>query len=94
MRLGAVVLGMLLMGAALATLLAPMHDETSRDTASCGTLLHPKDRCDASSEVYRDQLTSVVLLALAGSISLAYPVVASRRDPAPSSPSSVGREGQ
>ncbi len=83
-RLSALAVGVLLIGLALATLVAPMHDETSRDTSSCGTLLHPDDRCDASSEVYRDQLTSVVLLALAGSISLVYAAVARRGDPPPS----------
>jgi hypothetical protein len=76
-------LGILLIGVALAALVAPMHDETARDTSSCGTLLHPEDRCDASSAVYQDQLTSVVLLSLAGSACLVYAVVPRRGDPAP-----------
>lgn len=83
-RLSALGFGVLLIGLALVALVAPIRDETSRDTASCGTLLHPNDRCDASSDVYRDQLTSVVLLALAGSMSLVYAVVARPGDPAPS----------
>ena len=83
-RLSALGVGVLLIALALVALVAPIHDETASDTSSCGTLLHPKDRCDASSAVYQDQLTSVAMLALAGSISLVYAVVARRRDPAPS----------
>ena len=82
-RLGALGIGVLLIGLALAALFAPMHDETARDASSCGTLLHPDDRCDASSELYRDQLTSVVLLSLAGSMSLVFAVFARRSEPAP-----------
>lgn len=83
-RLSALGLGVLLIGLALAALVAPIRDETSRDTTSCGTLLHPNDRCDASSDVYQDQLMSVVLLSLAGSMCLVYSVVAKPGDPAPS----------
>lgn len=82
-RLSAMGIGVLLIGFALAAFFAPMHDETSHVTSSCGTLLHPKDGCDRSSETYRDQVTSVVLLSLAGSMSLAYSVVARPRDRAP-----------
>ena len=78
--------GAVLIGCALAALVAPMHDETARDTSSCGTVLHPDDRCDASSGVYQDQLTAVVLLSLAGSTLLIYSLAARPRDPRPDSP--------